>query len=140
MSDKSTMTWTDDRGREHAREVNHLIDIRNFLGTPGYALLLVAANTNLSVGDLERWLNHIIAPKFPKARRSDSWLKRRRWMFQQLGTINACSRPNRDGKDERARKIMREHPRLSVRKLAHVLRKEYGIRRSSEWVRQHRCD
>jgi hypothetical protein len=136
---KTTMTFEDRNDRKQVREINHVIDIRDFLGTPGYSMLFVAANTNLSSSDIWRWLAYCI-PNFPMAQRSLSWCKRRRWMFQQPGTTNPSGRSNRDGKGDLAQRVMRENPNLSVRKLAHVLKKDYGIDRSSEWVRQHRCD
>ncbi len=133
MGDKITMTWTDGRGREVTRELNQVIDVRDFVGTPGYAMLLVAANTALSVSDLLRffWLSDV--------GRSRSWISRRRWMFQQPGTTNAVAKPNKDGYEVRAVTIMGENPALSVRQLVHLL-KEHGITRGREWVRMHRCD
>jgi hypothetical protein len=133
MSDKITMTWKDGRGKEQVREVNQIIDVRDFVGTPGYALLLVAANTALSVGDILRffWQSDV--------GRSRSWISRRRWMFQQPDAVNAVAKANRDGNETRAVAIMCNNPTLSVRQLVHEL-KERGITRGREWVRMHRCD
>jgi len=133
MGDKITMTWTDGRGKEQVREVNPIIDVRDFVGTPGYALLLVAANTALSVSDVLRFFD------IDCVGRSRSWIQRRRWLFQQPGTVNAIAKPDRDGNENRAVYIMGQNPTLSVRQLV-VLLKEHGISRGREWVRIHRCD
>ena len=135
-----TMTWEGLSGRTVSREVNQIIDIRDFIGTPGYSLLLVAANTHLSIADLA-WILFMqsLALKKPRIERSRTWCQKRRWLFQQPGTVNRISRSDRDGKGERAVKIMGEHPRLSVRDLQALL-KQSGITRSREWVRQHRGD
>ena len=53
MSAKVKMSWTDWRGKEQVREFNQIIDIRDFLGSPGYSMLLVAANTDQSAPDIE---------------------------------------------------------------------------------------
>ena len=130
---KQIMTWADGHGKEVVREVNQTVHLGDFRDTPGYAMLLVAANTHLSVSDIARWF------RLEGVGRSRSWIARRRWMFQQPGTDNGNGpRPNADGKDARAIAIMRECPTLSVRKLSRVLA-DMGIRRSSEWVRQRRC-
>src|ERR1035437_1291700 len=101
MSDKVTMSWTDWRGKEQSRTVNQIIDVRDFIGHPGYALLVLAANSNppnqLSAPDIETYLESM------GVGRSLTYLKKRRWMFQPLGTNNLTSR---DGKDARAVKIM----------------------------------
>ena len=57
MSGKVTMFWTNLRGHKVTRDVAFSIDVERFRGTPGYALLVVAANTNLSVADIERYSN-----------------------------------------------------------------------------------
>src|ERR1017187_8287795 len=82
MGSKTSMYWTDWRGNEVTRDVNQVINVRDFVGTPGYALLLVAANTNLSVGDILRYFG------CDGVGRSRSWIQRRRWLFQQPDTNN----------------------------------------------------
>jgi hypothetical protein len=128
-----SMSWEDGRGHEVTRAVNQVIDVRDFVGTPGYALLIVAANANLSGGEIDRYLKRIAIG------RSRNWIQKRRWLFQPPGTSNPTSPVNVDGKDARAREIMRMFPELSVRDLAAVL-KENGVVRSREWVRIHRCE
>jgi len=128
-----SMSWEDGRGHEVTRAVNQVIDVRDFVGTPGYALLIVAANANLSGGEIDRYLKRIAIG------RSRNWIQKRRWLFQPPGTSNPTSPVDVDGKDARAREIMRMFPKLSVRDLAEVL-KENGVIRSREWVRIHRCE
>jgi hypothetical protein len=134
MGSKVTMLWDDWRGEKIERDVNQVIDVRDFIGTPGCALLLIAANTNLTVSELDRYLNHIM-----RVERSRNWIQKRRWVFQQPGTANATSPADVDGKGERARDVMRANSRLSLRDLV-LLLKENGVIRSREWVRTHRCD
>lgn len=114
------------------REVNQLMDVREFVGTPGYALLVLAANSkapnHLSAPDILRYLNSM------DVGRSLTYLKKRRWLFQPPGTTNSA---NRDGHDARAVEIMREHLALSIRDLVALL-KERGIKRQREWVRRWR--
>src|SRR3974390_3211737 len=109
MSDTITMRWIDFRGREVAREINQVIDLPKMRGTPGYALLFIAANTHLSVSEILLFL------ETQGVERGRSWVQRRRWLFQPPGTVNSIGRPNRDGKDERAREIIREYPTASLR-------------------------
>lgn len=136
MSDEITMLWSDYRDRKHTRKVNQVIDVRDFIGTPGYSLLVVAANAGrLSISEIERFLL-ISAREVPNVERSRSWIQRRRWLFQQPDADNTS---DRDGKERRAVKIMADYPRSSIRDLVAVL-KDNGITRSREWVRQHRCD
>ncbi|MGB7136644.1 MAG: hypothetical protein WBD46_15235 [Acidobacteriaceae bacterium] len=137
MPDKVTITWTDLRGHQVKRDVALLIDVERFRGTPGYALLVVAANTNLSVGNIERYLTDVVGGLDARSR---SWIQRRRWLFQQPDTDNSKGRtPDGDGQAGRAVKIMRANPNLSVRGLVRLLR-EHAIKREREWVRKHRCD
>ena len=132
-----TISWTDGRGHEVTRDVALSIDVERFRGTPGYALLVVAANTNLSVFDIERYLRDVVGGLDA---RSKSWIQRRRWLFQQPDADNSKGRtPNGDGQAARAVKIMHENPKLSVRGLVRLLG-EHGIKREREWVRKHRCD
>lgn len=133
MADKGKMTWENWRGKEETRPINYIVDIRQHVGEPGYALLAIAANTHLSVSDLRRLLECV------GVGRSLNWIQKRRWLFQPPGTANATSPGNADGKDARAREIIRMFPKLSVRDLAAVL-KENGVVRSREWVRRHRCE
>jgi len=135
----TSISWENDYGKEEVRVINELIDIRHFKGTPGYPLLVVAANTNLSAGDIEKFLG-VEARDLPLVKRSLSWIKRRRWLFQQPGTDNRKDpQSDRDGKYTQACKIMAENPRLSALRLSWLLKKR-GIARSREWVRKHRGD
>jgi hypothetical protein len=53
---KTTLSWANWRGKKETRAINHVIDIRDFRGTPGYSMLVIAANTNLSAFDIEMFL------------------------------------------------------------------------------------
>jgi hypothetical protein len=131
---KIVLTWMDGRGKKE-REIDPVFDIRDFRGTPAFALLAVAvgSHSGMSIMEIVRWLNA------EGIGRSWGWVQRRRWLSRPPGTVNRSgARANIDGLDDRAVTIMREYPTLSVRRLAWVLR-ENGIRRSSEWVRQNRC-
>lgn len=137
---KTTMWWTDGHGNKVEREVNQTINVRDFIGTPGFSLLIVAANTHLSAADIERYLSIEERQGMANVGRSLSWIKRRRWLFQEPGTNNWKSGvADLDGQYARAVAIMREHPTESVRGLVKLL-KERGISRSREWTRRHRCD
>jgi hypothetical protein len=139
MSDKSTMYWTNWRGKQETRAINHVIDIRDFRGTPGYPMLVVAANTKLSATDIDMFLC-LEARELPLVERTLSWIKRRRWLFQLPDTDNRKNTAaDQDGKYERAVRIMAEHPTSSVRGLSRLL-KTRGIKRSAEWCRKHRGD
>ena len=124
-------SWSD---KPVIRKTNKSISLDDFDGCPGYALLLMAANTHLTVTDLLVLLDQ------EGQERSRKWVGSRRWLFQQPGTINPCGvRPNRDGRDEVAVSIMRANTALSLRDLVRKLG-EHGIRRGKDWVRRHRCD
>lgn len=133
------MSWTNRRGKEETRVINHVIDIRDFRGTPGYSLLVVAANTNLSVRDIETFLREVEARELPLVERGRNWVQRRRWLFQPPGTDNYKPQSDLDGKHAQACAIMAANPTLSSRGL-HWLLKEHGINRSREWCRHHRGD
>ena len=129
---KSTLTLTDWRGNKVTREVTVGLDIRDFRGTPGFALLVLAANTDLSIDVLRRWL------ALEGVGRSRSWIDRRRWLFRKPGPANRPgAKADADRQGARAVSIMRENPTLSLREVVRVL-KENGITRSKDWVRQHR--
>lgn len=132
------MNWKDYQGRERSFEVNHMIDIRKYLGTPGYSMLVVAANTQLTISNIEMFLDYE-AREMPLVARSKSWIQRRRWLFQQPDAVNGKGLRNRDGRDGIAIRIMGEHPRESARGLVRVL-KERGITRSKDWCWKHRGD
>ena len=138
MSDKTTISWTTWRGKEITREINLTLDIRDFRGTPGYPLLVVAANTHLSISDIERFLE-AEALELPRVLRSRTWIQNRRWLFQQPGTDNYKPQSDQDGKGAEARVIMAANSALSNRDLSDLL-KEHGIKRSREWCRHHRGD
>lgn len=127
------MRWTYWQGNEVSREVNETIDLRQFEGTAGYALLVLAANQHLSRFEIWMWL------KRHGVERSDSWIARRRWLFQKPTETNAPGiKPDADGQGERARTIMGANSTLSLRDLVRLLAK-HGIKRSREWVRRNRC-
>lgn len=135
----STISWTNCRGKEEVRTINHVIDIRDFRGTPGYSMLVVAANTNLSISDIKKFL-HVEARDLPLVERSWGWIQRRRWLFQPPGTDNYKNPPSDpDGRHAEACAIMAANPTLSTRDLS-LLLKERGIKRSREWCRKHRGD
>ena len=138
QNDKTTMRWTNRHGKEITREIRHVIDIRDFRGTPGYPLLVVAANTHLSVADIERFLEDE-ALSLRRVLRSRTWIQNRRWLFQQPGTDNYKPQSDKDGKGAEARAIMAANSTLSNRDLSWLL-KEHGIKRSREWCRHHRGD
>ena len=127
------MRWTDDSGKEQTREVNYAINIADFRGRAGYIWLLMAANPHLSVADLLRFLH---ASGETRALRSETWIKTRRWMFKDAGSVGV--KPDADGLDEDAFEIMRTSPELSARKLS-LLLKQHGIRRGKSWVQMNRC-
>jgi hypothetical protein len=130
-------TWSltydepDRYGQERVRTVNRIIDIADFTDRAGFAYLLMAANPQLSVRDTQE----VLASVGEQHERPVGWISRRRWLFHGVGKSGA--KPNPDGKDAEARRIMAENPRLSNRQMVYLLR-ENGIRRSREWVRQNR--
>jgi hypothetical protein len=128
------LSWTDWRGKTHTREVHQTINVRDFIGTPGYALLVVAANPHFSGTDIGRFL-YAKSLKVDGVERGRRWLQKRIWLFRQPGTHRALG--NADGNDGRAITLMAEHSKASLRDLV-VLLKERGISRSREWVRMNR--
>lgn len=123
-------------GKRQSREVNYVLDIRDYRGRAGYPWLVIAANPQLSVYALWLWL----LSEGGKNERGESWIKRRRWLFQDPNVAKGTGgQANADGKDGRAVKIMRENPTMSARNLVRLL-KENGIRRGKDWVLKHKCD
>ena len=133
---KVRMTWTDGNDREVVRDVKQTINVQDFIGKPGYAWLVMAANPHLSAPDIERL---IALAGVPHCERSANWIRRRRWLFHPSTTDQPGRRPDADGEERRATLLMFENPKMSLRDLV-VLLKERGIRRGREWVRLHRCD
>lgn len=128
----AAMRWTDWRGKEQTRQVNLTLALEQYRGTPGHALLIIAANRHLSVSDIERLFD------LEGIERSRSYIQRRRWMFQDPETVNdPGAKPNADGKDDAAIAIMRDHPTLSIRRLSWLL-KQNGIHRGKTWVMHNR--
>lgn len=134
MSDKVvTFTYANWNGKEQLRQVNTMIDVGHYKGTPGHALLIIAANTHLAVSDIRRLL------EAEGIERSRSWIQRRRWLFSNPDAVNAPgTKPNADGLDNRAVQIMRDNRTLSIRQLSRLL-KEHGIGRGRDWVMLNRC-
>ncbi len=123
------MIYPEWRGKRETRVVNQTLDIRDFEGRPGFALLLIAANRHLSVADVLAYL------KMLGVGRSRNWVTRRRWLFHDEAGQGA--KADADGKDARALKIMAANPTLSLRDVSRLL-SEAGITRSRDWVRRHR--
>lgn len=134
--EKTTFTTASYRAgvvRKINHEINLSLDLRDFEGTPGFALLALAANRHLSIETLRLWL------ETQGAERGQGWIQKRRWLFQPPEMLRVSgARANADGKDGPALKIMAENPRLSLRDLSKLLAKR-GITRSREWIRKHRC-
>ena len=130
------MTWTDGNNRKVSRDVNEVINVQDFVGEPGYAWLVMAANPHLSAPDIERV---IMLADAPACERSANWIRRRRWLFHPSTTDQPGKRPDADGEGGRATLLMLNNPKMSLRNLV-VLLKERGISRGREWVRRHRCD
>jgi hypothetical protein len=115
-------------GKRQSRPINYVIDIRDYKGRPGYPWLVIAANPHLSVYVL--WL--LLSSEGGRNERGESWIKRRRWLFQDPNkAAGAGGQANADGRDGRAVKIMRENPTMSARSLVRLL-KENGIRRGKD--------
>ena len=71
--------------------------------------------------------------------RTRSWVSRRRWIFFDADYVRNTGGgvSNADGQEARAYRIMDQHPHVSARELARILRKA-GIRRGKDWVLRHR--
>jgi len=132
----SRMTWTDWRGKEQVRTIKHLVDIRDFQDTAVYPWLLMAANPHLSTTDIHRFLS-VVADDFPAVERPRSWIQKRRWMTQSPDAVSQFSRPDSDGKDDQARRVIADNSSLSLRSLVALL-KQHGISRGKDWVRKAR--
>lgn len=128
---KMTCAERDRYGRKRVRTVNRIIDIADFTGRAGFAYLLMAANPDLTIRDTQEVLSLV----GEQHERPAGWLSRRRWMFHGLGKTGR--KPNADGMDEVARRILAEDPTLSCRQAVAKLR-NLGIRRTKEWAQKNR--
>lgn len=126
---KLTLDKQDRYGRKQVRTVNLFIDIRDFTDKAIFPYLLMAANPLLSAADIAEVLPEVDEHLW----RSQSWISKRLWMCRDV----QATKPNADGLDEKAHRIMAGNPRLSHRKMAYALR-QHGISRSPDWVRRHR--
>ena len=136
--DSDMLTFENYSGRMVRREVKQTLDVRDYLGMPGYPWLVIAANPHLSLFDLVMYLYHQNKTT-PGVERPKSWIHRRRWLFRPPTDRAQYPVHDPDRQHARALRVMAEHPTLSVRNLTKLLQ-EHGIVRGREWVRQHRCD
>ena len=137
--DKRTMLFEDGHGKQVSRDVHMTLNAADFRGTPIYPWLVVAANPHLSASDIWLFLMLEAQAGLTGVGRSLSWIRRKRWMSQLPGTVNARGRkPNEDGKDETALAMMQAHPDVSARALVRLLA-ENGISRGKDWVWRNRC-
>lgn len=129
-SNREILSFEDGHGRMVTRDVHLTVDVRDFIGTAMYPMLVLAANRHLSVPDVERYLTRIEDAGAWGSYRPQTWLYKRRWLSTPPGS---GPRPltNADGKDDHARAIMRMNARLSARKLSAEL-KRHGIERGHE--------
>jgi hypothetical protein len=121
-------------GWGRGKKVRYRLDINagEFKGRAGMVWLLMAANIHLSLNDL---VQVMAAYGYERPR---SWVSRRRWMFLDPALARTPGGVRDvDGREARARKIMDDHPRVSSRELARILRKN-GIQRGKTWVLKNR--
>jgi len=127
-------TWklkaTDSHGRYVTKTVNIRVDISGFKDCAIFPYLVMAANPHLSTRDLQ----DVVSSFGDHQWRSETWIKTRRWMCSVDPTP---LQPSADGLDEHARRIMRNHARLSSKKMAALLKSE-GILRTPHWVYRSR--
>jgi len=113
--------------------VNQIIDIREFTHCAVYPWLLMAANPHLSAPDLsEVTASQDKCEIFRPAR----WINKRRWMCGET-RHRGGNRPNADGRDPLALRLLAANRDLSLRDMARLLKK-HGVQRGREWVRVNR--
>ena len=137
-SDIEIMEFIDGRDREVQREVRQTLDIRKCLGSPGYPLLVIAANPHLSLFDIAMYL-YRKSQETPGIERPKTWIHKRRWLFRPANETSNSPTYDPDRRHADAVRIMAQHPELSLHAMQKLLR-EHRIVRSKEWIRQHRCD
>jgi hypothetical protein len=126
-------TWTlqiERRGKMVDRTVNLSIDIRDFVGKAGFAWLLMAANPQLSVREIQEVLANVGA----EHERPIGWISRRRWMFHGTGKPGYQVDPQQAAD---AQTIMDANPTASNRQLAAMFRAA-GLSFSRDYARKHR--
>ena len=126
--------WLEIDGPRMGKKIRYRVDIdaREFRGRAGMPWLIMAANVNLSITEL---LDVMAAYGYERTR---SWVSRRRWIFFAADYVRYAGRSrNADGQEDRARRIMDQHPRVSARELARMLA-ELGIKRGKDWVLKNR--
>lgn len=114
------------------KTVNIRVDLSGFKDCAVFPYLVMAANPHLSARELQ----DVVSSFGDHQWRSETWLKTRRWMCSVDPTP---LKPSADGLDERARRIMQGHPRLSSPKMAALLKAD-GISRTPHWVYRSRFD
>lgn len=101
----------------------------DFKGKAGLPYLIIAANPHLSLNEL------VDVMAAYGCYRGRTWVSRRRWMYFDPRDVGGVR--NADGQDERAYRIMDQHPQVSARELVRILQKN-GIRRGKDWVLRRR--
>ena len=118
----------------NGKKIRYRLDINagDFKGRAGMPWLIMAANVHLSITEL---LEVMAVYGYERTR---SWVSRRRWIFFDADYVRNVGRVrNADGQEARAQRIMEQHPHVSARELARILR-ENGIQRGKDWVLKHR--
>jgi hypothetical protein len=134
---KALMAYEKPSGGCEAVEVNLIADARDVVGLAGFPWIVIAANPQLSNEKISWFL---ATCGIEGVERSSGWIQRHRGMFRRVRQQPAGGcKADADGNYARAVRIMREYPTESARRLVYIL-KEQRIKRSREWVRQHRVD
>jgi hypothetical protein len=128
-----TLEFQDYTGRKVSRLVNQIIDIREFTHCAIYPWLVMCANPHLSAPDIS-----VITESRDTGAvfRSARWINKRRWMCGET-RHQGGARPNADGRDPFAFRLLAANRRLSLRDMVRLLKKN-GISRGREWVRVNR--
>jgi hypothetical protein len=117
------------------KKITYRLDINaaDFKGRAGMPWLIMAANTNLSINDLQSLM---AAYGYIRTR---SWISRRRWIFFDPEYVRNMGGgvSDKDGQQARAYQIMDANRNVSARMLVRIL-KDHGIKRGTDWVLKHR--
>lgn len=125
------INWLEHDSARLDKKIKYRLDINagEFEGRAGMPWLIMAANVNLSITEL------LEVMEVYGYERTRSWVSRRRWIFFDARNVGRSR--NEDGQEARAFRIMDQHPRVSAREMARILR-ENGIKRSKDWVLRNR--